>query len=174
MKLTVVVANRVLCAQAIACLVMMIACSTLPHPEVSHPETLKKSYRASYDNVWNATLKVLDSRKYSFPTANKDAGYIETEFVQGKSEKEFYTSGGERYPKDLKWKLKLWLVRRNTRKQSGPIRVRIEKEVFASGGFLESWHKTRSDFMEEHVILYRISRTLEIDKMVDQLTTAQD
>jgi len=149
--------------------VLYSACS-LPRHTVRPTEDVQKTFQGSYDEVWSATLKTLDSFQYKYPTANKDSGFIETDFSKGYSKREFLFSGGEKFPKEIKWKLTLRLLSSKSSEGRFQIRVRIKKEEYVNQGFLEGWKKVESDGLVEKVILYRIERILYLNKKIERLT----
>lgn len=156
--------------RALLLLLTLCACS-LPRHTVRPAPDVQKLFQHSYDEVWSATLKVLDSFQYKYPTANKDSGFIETAFVTGHSQREFIFSGGEKFPKETKWKLTLRLLTLPSPERRFQTRIRIKKEEYANQGFLEGWKRAESDLLVEKVILYRIERLLYLNKKINQLTT---
>ena len=147
------------------------ACTSLPRPTGSQPKSIEQPIQAEYDEIWGGTLKVLDAYKFKYPIANKDSGTIETEFLQGFSTDQFYYSGGEKFPKERKWRIRIWLLK--PVKQGAAIRVKIEKEDYVSSGFLEGWEKVQTDFLDEKILLYRIQRQIDLARLVNTLTTPQ-
>ena len=150
---------------------LLSACSTLPRPEHEYPKAVVRIYRATYEEVWNALLKVLDAYQYKYPSTNKDAGYLETDFLKGESSKEFYYSGGEKFSNENKVKLKWWASKPSDTNLQTQIKITVEKEEYISGGFLEGWSKVHTDFLTEEVLLYRIERTIDLERSVNHLTT---
>ncbi|MBI3018111.1 MAG: hypothetical protein HYY62_09030 [Deltaproteobacteria bacterium] len=147
------------------------SCATRPKPPASPIDALYGEYRASYDSVWNASSKALSKYKITF--SNKDAGLIQTDFLTGYSRTEFYTSGGEKFQKEIKWKLQLKLIPTTTQKGTSLVKVRVAKETYISPGFLEDWKPTETDYLTEKALLYRIGRIVYLDSKVEKLTTPQ-
>lgn len=155
-----------------ALLLLLLLCScSLPRHTVRPAPDVQGLFQHSYDEVWGATLKILDSFQYKYPTANKDSGFIETTFATGHSQREFIFSGGEKFPKETKWKLTLRLLALPTPERRFQTRIRIKKEEYVNQGFLEGWKKTESDLLVEKTILYRIERMLYLNKKIERLTT---
>lgn len=152
-------------------MLLFSSCADLPRPISLSPQTTQKIYDEPYDAVWDATLKVLEEYQYKYPVENKDAGYIETDFMKGHSQKEFFYSGGQKFQKERKWKLKVWLLSLSSTEDKFRVRVKIEKEEYLGTDFLEGWQRSESDFVEENVILYRIGRVLDLNKVIEGLTT---
>ncbi len=149
----------------------LASCATRPKAPSSPIDALYGEYKASYDSVWNATSKALSKYKITF--ANKDAGIVQTDFMTGASRTEFYTSGGEKFQKEIKWKLQLKLIPTMTPKGSSLVKVRVAKETYISPGFLEDWKPTETDYLTEKALLYRIGRIVYLDAKVEKLTTSQ-
>lgn len=141
----------------------LISCASMPkRPYSIQDGILSQQYKGSYDSVWSAVLKTLS--KYSLTTSNKDAGLIKTDFLNGHSRTEFLYSVGMRLPKENKWKLELRFL---SLKNLNTIQIKIEKEEFVNPGFLEQWRHTESDLLTEKAILYRIGRTVYLDKKTE-------
>ena len=149
----------------------LVSCAMHPKPTVSAIDALYGEYRASYDSVWNATSKALSNYKITF--ANKDAGIVQTDFMTGTSRTEFYYSGGEKFQKEIKWKLQLKLIPTTTPKGTSLVKVRVAKETYISPGFLEGWEPLETDYLTEKALLYRIGRIVYLDTKVEKLTTPQ-
>lgn len=147
-------------------------CCSLPRHTLRPTEDVQKTFQGSYDEVWSAILKTLDSFQYKYPSANKDAGFIETDFSKGYSGREFIFSGGEKFPKEIKWKLTLRLLSSTSEEGKPQIRVRIKKEEYVNQGFLEGWKRVESDGVIEKVLLYRIERVIHLNKKIERLTTS--
>ncbi|MBI3018317.1 MAG: hypothetical protein HYY61_00255 [Deltaproteobacteria bacterium] len=148
-----------------------VSCATRPKPPASPINALYGEYNAPYDSVWNAASKALSKYKITF--SNKDAGVIQTDFLTGYSRTEFYTSGGEKFQKEIKWKLQLKLISTTTQKGTSLVKVRVAKETYISPGFLEDWKSTETDYLTEKALLYRIGRIVYLDSKVEKLTTPQ-
>lgn len=148
-----------------------VSCAMSPKPPSSPIDALYGEYKASYDSVWNAASKALSKYKITF--SNKDAGIIQTDFLTGTSRTEFYTSGGERFQKEIKWKLQLKLIPTTTPKGTSLVKVRVAKEMYINPGFLEDWKPTETDYLTEKALLYRIGRIVYLDSKVEKLTTPQ-
>ncbi len=155
---------------SISSLIYFSACS-IPRHTVRPTEEANQIFQGDYDEVWNAALKVLDSFQYKYPAANKDSGFIETDFYTGYSKREYIFSGGEKFPKESKWKLTLRFLVMKSHPSSPRVRVRIKKEEEVNQGFLEGWKKIESDLLTEKVILYRIGRVLYLNRKIEQLST---
>lgn len=147
-----------------------VSCATRPKPSFSPIDALYGEYKAPYDAVWNATSKALSKYKITF--SNKDAGIIQTDFLTGTSRTEFYYSGGEKFQKEIKWKLQLKLIPTTTQKGTSLVKVRVAKEIYISPGFLEDWRPMESDYLTEKALLYRIGRIVYLDSKVEKLTTS--
>lgn len=154
---------------SISCLISFSGCS-IPRHTVRHAEEPNQIFHGSYDEVWSATLKVLDSFQYKYPTANKDSGLIETDVATGYSKREYIFSGGEKFQKESRWKLTLRILAMKSHPSSPKIRIRIKKEEEVNQGFLEGWKKIESDLLTEKVILYRIGRVLYLNKRIELLS----
>jgi len=147
----------------------LVACAALNRPKQSKSQTISRVFKGSYDDIWGATLKVLDSFNYEYPTAQKDSGYIETKFKFSESTEEHDIAGGQKFPKEIKWKLRIWLLA--SEKSPERIRVRIEKMTYIRGQFLSAWEHRESNSIIEKKLFYRIARVKYLDTMVERLTT---
>ena len=152
-------------------LLCLTSCATRPKSHSSPIDALYGEYKASYDSVWNATSKAVSKYKITF--SNKDAGIIQTDFLTGISKTEFYYSGGEKFQKEIKWKLQLKLIPTTTPQGTSLIKVRVSKEMYISPGFLEDWRPTQTDYLTEKALLYRIGRIITLDSKIEKLTTPQ-
>jgi len=153
-------------------LITSVGCSGLPRPTPKHPHQVHKIFNAPYDEVWSATLTVLDGFEYSYPLADKDTGSIDTEFKLSSSKKDFIFAGGQRMQKDVKSRLHVRLLA--IRGGSPKTRVNISRERYVDRGFLEGFERTQSDLITEKVVLYRIGRIISLEKKIGALRTPQE
>ena len=108
--------------------------------------------------VWKLLIKVLKS--YPLKTIDKKAGYIETKLIKGskiwkppnKSYKDFYG-----YSYKIIAKLNY----------NPPLStVTIEKKAYVQKGFLSEKKTVASNLLEEQVLLYEVSREVELKQLL--------
>lgn len=139
--------------------------NTGPTPSFAPREQV---YYGSYDTVWRAAQIALQS--YPMRINNMDSGVIETEGIRGyKAWTPPYnpnaTSGG------LNYVLNVRLIKGSTDGRES-IKVSILKSIELNPDFFADVKKMPSDGLEEKVILYRISRELQIEKVLEKAQKA--
>ncbi|MBI4040519.1 MAG: hypothetical protein HY390_01495 [Deltaproteobacteria bacterium] len=100
-------------------------------------------------------------------TNNKDAGIIDTDFKFGTSDQHYYYAGGQRRAQDMKWRLKIRVLKLAKDLFGEKSQVRIEKEEWISPGPLEAFAAVPSNGYLEKAILYRIGRLIELEKKLN-------
>jgi len=152
-------------------LLTLISCATIKRPQSKFPKIHERILSGSYEEIWVAALQVLDAHRYQYPKADKDAGIVETSFIKGSSKKAFHYAGGQKFPKDLQWKLKLWILALPAPITHPQVRVKIEKETYVSAGPPEGWQRTQTDLLEEKSLIYRIGRMRDLNRLRDRAVT---
>ncbi len=121
---------------------------------------------ASYDDVWNATVNVLET--YTIIEASRESGVLKTDFSP-----EWYSPALYEDPDNLdrldqvryrlSIKLSKGLVSQNGK---AAVRVQVVKNLEEYGNLVTDWQAIPTDHAEESVILYRIGQRLRILKAV--------
>ena len=127
----------------------------------------QRLYDASYEQVWRAVQISLSH--YPIAINNMDSGILETDFIRMDRgwlapEQPPVPPGGQRYKINVQ-------VARGASSEFGKevIRVRVTKNVVTQRDFFSSLTELPSDGLEEHIILYRIQREVEIDKALEKV-----
>jgi hypothetical protein len=124
-------------------------------------------YRADYNQTWQAVLQVV--QKYDLELQNQEAGVIKTRWIDNTTEINFSDSfsSGETI-KAAKFRMKINVIKGY--KGSGEVtRVTIYKRQLIEQDFLQGWKESQTDAILEKSILYRIERSLFIDKKLKEI-----
>ncbi len=126
----------------------------------------QRLYQNEYEKVWRAVQISLSN--YPIAVNNMDAGILETDFIKADQgwlapEQPAVPPGGRKY------KINVLVARGVTPNSSEPVvRVRITKKLVVQRDFFSDLKDLESDGLEEHIILYRIQREVEIDKGLEK------
>jgi hypothetical protein len=123
---------------------------------------------ATYDEVWNATVAVLDN--YSIISASRESGELKTEFTRA-----WFNSAVYEDPEkvdlldEVRYKIEIRLSK-GLVSQSGrsAVRVQVVKRLEKYGNLVTDWQRIPTDHVEEQVLLYRIGQKLRIQKSVQR------
>ena len=129
----------------------------------NHTEELlvSQSFQVNREEVWGVLVAVLKS--YPLKTIDEKKGYIETEVLNANRFWKPPHAGN----KDFSGYSSVITVRLNYKK---PIsRVFIDKRVYKQKGFISNKKEVTSDLLEETVLLYQISRELNIRSRLSRL-----
>ncbi|MEO5667406.1 MAG: hypothetical protein ABIR96_05040 [Bdellovibrionota bacterium] len=121
---------------------------------------------ATYDEVWNATVAVLDN--YSIISASRESGELKTEYTQA-----WFNSAVYEDPQkvdlldEVHYKIEIRLSK-GLVSQTGrsAVRVQVVKRLEKYGNLVTDWTRIPTDEIEEQVLLYRIGQKLRIQKAV--------
>lgn len=133
-----------------------------PRTQITLP--VEKSFLATYDEVWAATLKVLNV--YPIQNNNVDLGIIETSTIKGYQ----YWAPPDRKedpPAGLRYKLAIRVIKGSVSKKK-VTRVIVEKKIELYRDFFSDAEKLKSDGLEELGIMYRIQREIIIQRAVQK------
>lgn len=124
----------------------------------------ERAFFAPYDSVWRATQLAL--QYYPIRVNNMDTGTLETDTIRGYKawtppHNPNQASGGYSYY------LSIRLIKGNVN-GSDATKVNIMKHATLSADFFTDPQKLPSDTLEEKVLLYRIGRELQIDKLLEK------
>ena len=129
---------------------------------------------ASYDEVWNATVAVLDN--YSIISASRESGELKTEYTQA-----WFNSAVYEDPEkvdlldEVRYKIEIRLSK-GLVSQTGrsAVRVQVVKRLEKYGNLVTDWARIPTDEVEEQVLLYRIGQKLRIQKAVARSRAKKD
>ena len=128
---------------------------------VKDPET--RVFFDDFDKVWTAIH--LAVRKYPVLVDNRDSGLLETNFVKGEK---FFTDPDDNRPKQgLRYKIIIRAVKGKVENKNA-IKVTVLKSAEVQPDFFSGFKRISSNGLEEHTVLYRISRFIEIDHLLNK------
>lgn len=136
---------------------VLVGCSSSSKVDV--PRTFEREYAANFDETWRAVQQSIIS--YPLKINNMELGQVQTTSIRGNSQfkpphEAKVKSGGYRYNLSI-----------NVLKVSPAVsRVSILKDVNVFRDFVSKPETKGSDGLEENMILYRIGRELEIEKVL--------
>lgn len=136
---------------------VLVGCSSSSQLDV--PRTFEREYGANFDETWRAVQQSIIS--YPLKINNMELGQVQTTSIRGNTQfkpphEARIKSGGHRYNLSI-----------NVLKISqGVTRVSILKDVNVFRDFVSRPETRGSDGLEENMILYRIGRELEIEKVL--------
>lgn len=136
---------------------MFSACVSAPQP--NQEKNYEKEFKATFEEVWRASQQAMIS--YPLKVNNMEQGLIQTtalkNSVQFKSPIDTKVhAGGHRY--DITVSI-IKLTEKSTQ-------VKIQKTMQNYRDFISQPEEKISDGMEEQVLLYRISREIEVDRAI--------
>jgi len=127
-------------------------------------------YLGTFDDVWNATVRVLD--KYAITVANREAGLLQTDWSSYRSNPELYEHPDDNLTlEEVRYRLKIKLSKAFVTESKEPaVRVQIVKELEIYRNFFLDWIRVPTDLNEERVIMYRIQQKLKVEKELKKLS----
>lgn len=138
-------------------LFLIIGCNSVPDVEV--PRTFEREYAANFDETWRAVQQTIVA--YPLKINNMELGQVQTTPIRGNTQfkpphEARVKSGGHRYNLSI-----------NILKVSPSVtRVSILKDIAVYRDFVSKPETKGSDGYEENMILYRVGRELEIEKIL--------
>ncbi|MCB0347280.1 MAG: hypothetical protein KDD37_00515 [Bdellovibrionales bacterium] len=126
----------------------------------------QRLYNTEFEKVWRAVQISLSN--YPIAVNNMDAGVLETDYIKSNQgwlapEQHAVPPGGRKY------KINVQVARGVTPDSSDQVvRVRVTKKVVVQRDFFSDLTDLESDGLEEHVILYRIQREVDIDRGLEK------
>ncbi|MBP7845435.1 MAG: hypothetical protein KA116_11555 [Proteobacteria bacterium] len=143
-------------------LVLLASCVSSQQPPRPLDFPYARIYLGSFNDVWSATVRILDL--YSITVANREAGLLQTEWVETRFNSELF-----KYPdneprlEEVSYRLKIKLSKAFI-SQTGQaaVRVQVLKELKEYKNFFSDWERVATDGYEEKIILYRIGQRLAI------------
>jgi len=144
-------------AAALSLLIATVSCNTAQESALA--KSYERQYRASYEETWRAVQQSIIS--YPLKVNNMDVGQIQTTPIRGTTQFKpphlSKVSGtGQRYSLTI-----------NVMKVSARLtKVTILKDTVVHRDFISQPEEKISDGLEESVLLYRIGREIEVEKIL--------
>ena len=149
-------------------IMLLWACSTTP-PEFTHsvnfvPSPRIKIYQANYEYTWKVALA--EMQRYPLSIINKEAGTITTDRIQAISDRYETQSVIENMETRSEVKFYLDVRIRELPPENGIPQTEVSVTKYITQFTqLGSPKPLRSDYLDEKVILHRIKRLLEIERL---------
>ena len=125
-------------------------------------EMPSKIFRSNYHETWQAVLQTM--KQYDLAIQNQEAGIIKTRWIDNTIELNFADSfGGTDAVKAAKFKV-IVNVTKGYRSAREVCKVTVFKRQLVEHDFLQGWKENPTDGIFEKTLLYRINRTIAIDK----------
>lgn len=118
-----------------------------------------RTFKASYEDIWRATQQAL--LDYPMNINNMDTGQLQTLFITGKYRYKAPHLAKKNYPSGYQYRLNINIIKGKEKS-----RVSIVKEARLQKDFFSEPQELVSDGFEEKMILYRIRREIQIEKMI--------
>jgi hypothetical protein len=141
----------------------LTGCADNPIADPSPKDPPSHAFKESYDDVWRAIQLAL--RKYPVRLNNIESGVLETDYVKG--DQLFAEPVPGRAKQGMRYKI---LVRAVRGKIDGKqaVKVIVSKTPEIQPDFFTGYRPTSSDGLEEDVLLYRVGRYIELDKLLSK------
>lgn len=119
-------------------------------------------FEGTFNDVWRATVNVLDI--YSITVANREAGLLQTDWMNYRSNPELYDHPDiKQHLEEVRYRLKIKLSKAVITETNMPaVRVQVTKELEEYKNFFSDWERVPTDGLEEQIILYRVKQRLRI------------
>lgn len=130
-------------------------------------EIPNKVFKSTYAETWAAVVSTVN--KYDLELQNQESGSIKTKWIDNTLKLNFSDSfGSSDAVKAAKFKVIINVIKgfQNSREVT---KVTIYKRQLINQDFLQGWKVIPSDQIQENTLLYRIERTLSIDKKIKEL-----
>ena len=129
----------------------------------SHTEDLRRGqvFQAPKEKVWEALVAILKS--YPLKSIEEPKGYIETEEMKA----DRFWKAPHQKNQDFSGYSSVIKIRLSYREPFS--KVFISKKIYKQKGFISAKKEIPSDFLEETVLLYRLSRELNLQSHLDSL-----
>ncbi len=142
------------------------ACASSKAPPRPLDLPFSRVYTASYDEVWNATVNVLET--YTIIEASRESGVLKTDYSSEWYSSALYVDPDkvdrlDQVRNKLSVKLSKGLV---SQTGQNAVRVQIVKQLEEYGNLVTDWQPIPTDQAEENVILYRIGQRLRIARAI--------
>lgn len=150
---------------------LLFACASSAPPPRPIDLPFTRVYVATYDEVWQATVAVLDN--YSIISASRESGELKTEFLQAWFNSMLYEDPDKATRLDeVRYKITIRLSKALV-SQTGrsAVRVQVSKHLEKYGNLITDWQRIPTDYIEENVLLYRIGQRLRIMQSIQRAKT---
>ena len=148
------------CLLVLAALSTLTACVTKPQFITDGPVT--QIFIGTYDDVWRAAQKALT--KYPIRINNSDTGILQTDHVRG-AKAYLPPYSNNTHSSGYRHQITLRLARGSVKGQPA-VKVSITKSPEMQRDFFSSATPLTSDGVEERVLMYRIQRELDLDRVL--------
>ena len=130
-------------------------------------EIPSQNFQSDYNQTWQAILQVM--RKYDIEKQNQESGMIKTRWIDNTRELNFADSfGADDSVKSAKFRVTINLVKSSSYGRE-ITKVSVYKRQLVEQDFLQGWKETRTDGIQEKILLYRIERSIALDNAVKEI-----
>jgi hypothetical protein len=147
----------------------LTACTTAYRKSIAGDlsNVVHRTYLADFDTTWQACLEALKNARLDI--INREAGYLQTRWIDNTEEKNFIDSFGETnaYLK-AQYRTRISLAKGQYKKQQ-TIKVTIWKEQMFQKDALDGWRSAATDPYDEMTLLYRIGQIIRIRHQLKKL-----
>jgi hypothetical protein len=138
-----------------------------PDSDIKDPES--HIFYGEYDNVWRSIQ--LAVRKYPVHLNNIESGLLETDYI--KNDKIFADPNESRNKIGLRYRIAIRAVKGKMGNRS-VVKVICTKTPEVQRDFFTGYQPLASDGLEEDLILYRIGRYLEMDRILSRANSEKN
>jgi hypothetical protein len=132
-------------------------------PPINEPQTMV--FYANYDEVWRSVQLAL--RKYPVHLNNIESGLLETDYIKG--DKLFAEPNEDKIKFGMRYKITIRAVKGKFNDRTA-IKIICTKVPEIQRDFFTGYQPIPSDGLEENLVLYRISRYLDMDQMLSKIS----
>jgi hypothetical protein len=121
-------------------------------------QTFGRIYRTDFNTAWQGVLDALKNSRLD--VSNRDAGFIQTRWVDNTAEKNLIDSYGQT-DTYLKTQYRFRVtVAQGSFEGKPSVKISVRKEQVVSRDVLEGFRRVETDSVEENTLLYRIGRII--------------
>lgn len=130
-------------------------------------EIPSKVFRANFNQTWQAVLQVV--KKYDIEHQSLESGVIRSKWIDNTGQLNFSDSfSSNDAVKGAKFKL-IINVTKGLYVNQEISKVAILKRQLVEADFLQGWKEIPTDKILERILLYRISRVIDIDNQLNKI-----
>lgn len=140
----------------------LVSCTKAIVQEPTLNEPVARGYLEEFDKVWLAVQRAMS--KYAIKINNIDSGILETDYIKADR---FFSDPSE--PRNTSTGLRYKIIVRAVRgKLDGKpaVKVTVLKTTEIQRDFFSGYQSTPTNGLEETALLYRISRHIEMEKLL--------
>ena len=120
--------------------------------------SFNRVYATDFNTAWQSVLDAMKSIRLD--VSNRDAGFIESRWMDNTKEKNFSDGDGSTAPyMRAQYRFKVSLSK-GVYQKTAAIKVTVQREQFAQRDPLDDFRPLESDSIEENTLLYRIGRII--------------